>query len=72
MLITAVVFSMNQIYRTQDFLRPGQEMKKLIRAATLVFLIALVTAFFFRTFSYSRVHTLYFLGCFMVLLGLER
>ena len=72
MLITAVVFPMNQVYRTQELLRPGQETIKLIHAATLVFLIALVTAFFYRTFSYSRVHTLYFLGCFVVLLGLER
>jgi len=35
-------------------------------------LLTLVTAFFYREFSFSRVHTLYFLVCLLILLFISR
>ena len=38
----------------------------------ILLLLTLVAAFFYREFSFSRVHTLYFLVCFLVLLFISR
>ena len=48
------------------------EIYSLLRGTLTLFLLTLVTAFFYRNFSYSRVHTIYFLICYLNLLFLSR
>ncbi len=72
MLLTGLVFSFANIYHINFSQRLRHEIIKLVRAALLVFIFTLLAAFFYRGFSYSRIHALYFLVCFVIMLGFSR
>ena len=71
-ILTLMVFTLSGVYRHQHSLRLRVEGWLVIRGAGGVFILTLVAAFFYRGFSYSRIHMLYFLVCFVLMLGLTR
>ncbi len=71
-VITLLIFSLSGVYRLQHSLRLRVEGWLVVRGATGVFILTLVAAFFYRGFSYSRIHMLYFLVCFVLMLGFTR
>jgi Undecaprenyl-phosphate glucose phosphotransferase len=71
-LLTALTFSLANVYRTQSFIRPRQDFLYLLRGGLYLFLTLIGVAFYYREFSYSRVHTLYFLVFLLLLLVLSR
>ncbi|MGA0342094.1 MAG: hypothetical protein ACO3N3_15400, partial [bacterium] len=71
-LLTALTFSLANVYRTQSFIRPRQDFLYLLRGGLYLFLTLIGVAFYYREFSYSRVHTLYFLVFLLILLVLSR
>tara|TARA_B100000686_G_scaffold255335_1_gene266770 strand:- start:49 stop:1251 length:1203 start_codon:yes stop_codon:yes gene_type:complete len=60
------------VYRMHKVIKLRHEFYQLLRGTFTLFLLTLVAAFFYRDFSYSRVHTLYFLICYLNLLFLSR
>ncbi|MEC8342325.1 MAG: hypothetical protein VXZ71_05620, partial [SAR324 cluster bacterium] len=71
-ILTLMVFTLSGVYRHQHSLRLRVEGWLVIRGAGGVFILTLVAAFFYRGFSYSRIHMLYFVICFVLMLGLTR
>ena len=71
-ILTGFVFSFSGVYRLYKVVHPPQEFYHLLRGTFILLLLTLVAAFFYREFSFSRVHTLYFLVCFLVLLFISR
>ncbi|MGA1560374.1 MAG: hypothetical protein ACO390_15290, partial [bacterium] len=71
-LLTALTFSLANVYRPQSFIRPRQDFLYLLRGGLYLFLALVGVAFYYREFSYSRVHTLYFLVFLLLLLVLSR
>ena len=71
-VLTGFVFSLSGIYSLQKVVRPIQELYHLIKGTFTILLLSLLAAFFYRDFSFSRVHTLYFLICFLILLFISR
>lgn len=71
-LLTAITFSAANVYRPQSFIRPRSDFLHLLRATLYLFLALVGIAFYYREFSYSRVHTIYFLGFLLVFLVLIR
>ena len=71
-VLTGFVFSLSGIYSLQKVVRPIQELYHLIKGTFTILLLTLLAAFFYRDFSFSRVHTLYFLICFLILLFISR
>ena len=71
-VLTGFVFSFSGVYRLHKVVHPPQEFYHLLRGTFTLLLLTLVTAFFYREFSFSRVHTLYFLACLLILLFLSR
>ena len=71
-VLTGFVFSFSGVYRLHKVVNPPQEFYHLLRGTLSLLLLALVAAFFYREFSFSRVHTLYFFSCFLTLLILSR
>jgi len=71
-ILTAFVFSFTGVYRMQKVNHLRHEFYHLLRGTFTLFLVTLVAAFFYRDFSYSRVHTIYFLICYLFLLFLSR
>jgi glucose uptake protein GlcU len=70
-VLTGFVFSFSGVYRLHKVVLPPQEFYHLLRGTFTLLLLTLVTAFFYREFSFSRVHTLYFLACLLILLFLS-
>ena len=71
-LLTALTFSLANVYHPQSFIRPRQDFLYLLRGGLYLFLALVGVAFYYREFSYSRVHTLYFLVFLLILLVLSR
>ena len=71
-LLTALTFSLANVYHPQSFIRPRQDFLYLLRGGLYLFLALVGVAFYYREFSYSRVHTLYFLVFLLLLLVLSR
>ncbi len=71
-ILTGFVFSLSGVYRLHKVVHPPQEFYHLLRGTFTLLLLTLVTAFFYREFSFSRVHTLYFLICLLILLFFSR
>ena len=71
-VLTGFVFSFSGVYRLHKVVHPPQEFYYLLRGTFTLLLLTLVTAFFYREFSFSRVHTLYFLVCLLILLFISR
>ncbi len=71
-ILSGFVFSFIGIYKMHKSIHLRHEIYSLLRGTLMLFLLTLVAAFFYRNFSYSRVHTIYFLICFINLLFLSR
>ncbi len=71
-ILSGFVFSFIGVYRMHKVINLRHEFYHLLRGTLTLFLLTLVVAFFYRDFSYSRVHTLYFLICYLNLLFLSR
>jgi len=71
-ILSGFVFSFIGLYRVHKIINLRHEFYHLLRGTLTLFLLTLVVAFFYRDFSYSRVHTIYFLICFINLLFLSR
>ena len=71
-ILSGFVFSFIGVYRMHKVIHLRQEFYHLLRGTFTLFLLTLVAAFFYRDFSYSRVHTIYFLICYLNLLFLSR
>ena len=71
-ILTGFVFSFSGVYRLHKVVHPPQELFHLLRGTLTLLLLTLVAAFFYREFSFSRVHTLYFLACLLILLFISR
>ena len=71
-VLTGFTFSFSGVYRLHKVVHPPQEFYHLLRGTLTLLLLTLVTAFFYREFSFSRVHTLYFFSCLLILLFLSR
>ena len=71
-ILSGFVFSFIGVYRMHKVIQLRHEFYHLLRGVFTLFLLTLVVAFFYRDFSYSRVHTIYFLICYLNLLFLSR
>ena len=71
-ILSGFVFSFMGVYRMHKVIKLRHEFYHLLRGTFTLFLLTLVAAFFYRDFSYSRVHTLYFLICYLNSLFLSR
>jgi len=71
-ILSGFVFSFIGVYRMYKVINLRHEFYHLLRGTFTLFLLTLVAAFFYRDFSYSRVHTIYFLICYLNLLFLSR
>jgi len=71
-ILSGFVLSFMGIYRMQKVIQLRNEFYQLLRGTFTLFLLTLVAAFFYRDFSYSRVHAIYFLICYINLLFLSR
>ena len=71
-ILSGFVFSFIGVYRMHKVIHLRHEFYHLLRGTFTLFLLTLVVAFFYRDFSYSRVHTIYFLICYLNLLFLSR
>ena len=71
-ILSGFVFSFTGVYRMHKVIHLHHEFYHLLRGTFTLFLVTLVAAFFYRDFSYSRVHTIYFLICYLNLLYLSR
>lgn len=71
-VMTAVLFSMSHVYRPYNISRLRYEMLHLLRGQFGLLVGLTAFAFFYRDFSYSRVHLVYFMACFFVALLLSR
>ena len=71
-ILSGFVFSFIGVYRMHKVIHLHPAFYHLLRGTFTLFLLTLVAAFFYRDFSYSRVHTIYFLICYLNLLFLSR
>ena len=71
-ILTGIVFSISGVYRLQKIIQPKQELFHLLRGTFTLILLTSVVAFFYREFSFSRIHIIYFLSSFLILLLLSR
>ena len=71
-ILTGIVFSISGVYRLQKIIQPKQELFHLLRGTFTLILLTLVVAFFYREFSFSRIHIIYFLISFLILLIISR
>ncbi|MGK5093397.1 undecaprenyl-phosphate glucose phosphotransferase [Deltaproteobacteria bacterium TL4] len=67
-ILTGLIFSMMGVYRPQRVFRMWSELFCLAKSSLGLFIILFAIAFFYRKFSYSRIHMLYFIVCFSALL----
>ena len=71
-ILTGVIFSLSGVYNLQKLVQLKQEISYLLRGTISLILISLVSAFFYREFSFSRIHTIYFFICLIILLFFSR
>ncbi len=71
-MLTAIMFALGNVYRPQSFVRPKSDFLHLLRGCFNLLLALLVLAFYYREFSYSRVHTVYFLVLLLISLVISR
>ena len=71
-VLTGFAFSFSGVYSLHKVIHPPQEFYYLLRGSLSLLLLTLVAAFFYREFSFSRVHTFYFFVCLLILLCLSR
>ncbi len=72
MILTGVMFVVVGVYHSHRVSRLSKELPHLLKACCWLFICLLAIAFFYRKFSYSRSHVLYFMGIFLILLTLLR
>ncbi len=71
-ILTGFLFSFTGVYRLHKLVQPKHELFNLLRSTIYLILFTLVTAFFYREFSFSRIHTIYFFVCLLILLFISR
>ena len=71
-ILTGFLFSFTGVYRFHKLVQPKNELYNLFRATISLILLTLVTAFFYREISFSRIHTIYFFVCLIILLFVSR
>ena len=71
-VLTGLVFSFSGVYRLHKVILPSRELFHLLRATFSLILLTLVAAFFYREFSFSRIHSIYFITCLIILLFFSR
>ncbi|MBF0289680.1 MAG: undecaprenyl-phosphate glucose phosphotransferase [SAR324 cluster bacterium] len=72
LVLTGIVFTFTGVYHSHRVARLSHGAIHLIKACFWLFITLLAMAFFYRKFSYSRIHMIYFMGTFLVLLILLR
>ena len=71
-ILTGFIFSFSGVYRLHKLVQTKQEIYNLLRGTISLVILTLVTAFFYREFSFSRIHTIYFFICLLILLFISR
>ena len=71
-ILTGIIFSFSGVYRLQKLIQPKHELYNILRGTISLILISLVAAFFYREFSFSRIHIIYYFTCLIILLFLSR
>ena len=71
-ILSGFLFSFTGVYRFHKLVQPKHEIYNLLRGTISLIILTLVTAFFYREFSFSRIHTIYFFVCLLILLFLSR
>ncbi len=71
-ILTGIIFSFSGVYRLQKLIQPKHELYHLLRGTISLILLSLVAAFFYREFSFSRIHTIYYFTSLIILLFLSR
>ena len=71
-ILTGFIFSFSGVYGLNKIVDSKRELYNLLRGTISLILLTLVTAFFYREFSFSRIHTIYFLFCMLILLFFSR
>ena len=67
-ILTGIIFSFSGVYRLQKLIQPKHELYHLLRGTISLILLSLVAAFFYREFSFSRIHTIYYFICLIIIL----
>ena len=60
-LLAMVCFVNGKMYYPKRFFRFKAEFKTIVRSNVVLFILLIAASFFYRKFSYSRAHTIYFL-----------
>ena len=71
-MLTGIVFSFSGDDHLQNFRGFSYEFTKIFRATIFVLLLILAITFFYRKFSFSRIHVIYFTVCLFVLVFFSR
>ena len=71
-ILTAIIFSFSGVYRLHKLLQPKIELYYILRGTISLILLSLVTAFFYREFSFCRIHIIYFFCCLIIFLFFSR
>lgn len=71
-VFTGTIFIFAGVYRPHHIARLKYELLHLAKGCIWLFILLLATAFFYRKFSYSRIHVIYFMICFIGFLILSR
>lgn len=72
LILTAVVFVLSGVYRSEGISRFTKQFLQVLKASFWLLIGLLAIAFFYRKFSYSRIHVLYFISLFMLFLMCQR
>ncbi len=68
LVLTGIVFAFTGVYHSHRVSKLSHGSTHLVKACLWLFIILLAIAFFYRKFSYSRIHMIYFMGIFLTLL----
>ena len=71
-ILTAIVFMLSGVYHAAHISQFKRQILPLIKASFWLLIGLLAIAFFYRKFSYSRIHVLYFISLFVFLVMAHR
>lgn len=71
-LLTGIIFILSGLYRSEWVAQIKPQLPHLIKACLLLFVSLVAIAFFYRKFSYSRIHVIYYILIFSSCLLLVR
>ena len=71
-ILTGFVFSISGVYRLHKVIQLNRELYYILRGILILMFLTLVAAFFYREFSFSRIHIIYFILCLFSILFISR